>query len=118
MSIFQYQQAIEESGVNYLNISSWFDSGYGDAVIKRFMNMNSSGIYVIGDWNHGFRASANPYYPKRKQIISTMTMKEAASTFIHYLSDFLDIALSDTIEEKILYYYTLGEEKWKKRFLV
>jgi putative CocE/NonD family hydrolase len=115
ISIFTHQIDIEKSDVVYYNLSSWFDSGYGDAVIKRFMNVKNSGIFVLGDWNHGFRAPANPYYPKKKMIIPANNAKEAASKFIHHLADFFDLSLKEgSIKNKVLYYYTLGEEKWKK----
>ncbi|MFX0182849.1 MAG: CocE/NonD family hydrolase [Candidatus Hodarchaeota archaeon] len=114
ISIFSYQKEIEESSVPYYNLCSWFDSGYSDGVIKRFQTFRNSGIFVLGDWNHGFLSTANTFNPKKK-IIPVRSDKEARAKIYHHLIDFFDRCLKgDVPSEKTLYYYTLGEEKWKK----
>jgi putative CocE/NonD family hydrolase len=114
ISIFSYQKEIEESSVPYYNLCSWYDSGYSDAVIKRFKTLKNPGIFVLGDWNHGFLSTANTYNPKKK-IIPVKSDKEARAKIFHHLIDFFDRCLKeDGPSEKTLYYYTIGEERWKK----
>jgi putative CocE/NonD family hydrolase len=65
---------------------------------------------VIGDWDHGLNRRANPYYYKQYKVIPD---KE---TQLEGWMDFFDKCRvgAGNFSEKSLYYYTMGEEKWKK----
>jgi putative CocE/NonD family hydrolase len=62
---------------------------------------------LIGPWNHGASQSASPYLSASSQRVYLAL--EWLRFFDHYLKD-IDTEVN---AEKVLYYYTIGEEKWK-----
>jgi putative CocE/NonD family hydrolase len=68
ISVFAYKDQIERSGVPLYCWSSWFDAGYGQAVIDRFLTFSNPQRAVIGDWNHGAVLRANPFSPENKKV--------------------------------------------------
>ncbi len=109
VSFFRFKEELEKSNIPILGWCSWLDSGYVDAVINRFINLKNPQIGIIGDWNHGARLPGNPFYPNR--TIVSPTLKERISTWINFFDTCL---YGEGIKDKTLYYYTMGEEKWKK----
>ncbi|MFX0010300.1 MAG: CocE/NonD family hydrolase [Candidatus Hermodarchaeota archaeon] len=109
VSVFKREQLIEKSGVPILAWCSWYDSGYVDAVIHRFLNYSNPFIGILGDWNHGAHEEANQFFPERKIVCPSPRER------IHAWMNFFDKCLyGDGWKQKIIYYYTLVEEKWKK----
>jgi len=106
-SIHSFRKEIERSRVAINNWGGWFDAGTADAVIKSFLTFNNSQRTMIGPWNHGASQNASPYLSAGSQRIYLVL--EYMRFFDHYLKD-ID---TDVNSEKVLYYYTLGEEKWK-----
>jgi len=109
ISIFARKEKIEKSNVPILAWSSWLDSGYGDAIIERFMNLSNSQIAILGDWSHGAVYPANHFFPERTFV--TPTPKDKVNAWINF---FDKCVYGDGIQGKTIYYYTLAEEKWKK----
>ena len=115
ISLFNYKDRIEKSEIPMYNLCSWYDSGYGDGTIKRFLNYSNPAVYILGDWIHGVGLSANPYHPKRKMPFPAKNLDEARIVLYNNYIDFFDkIRNGGFREEKILHYYTICEEKWKK----
>jgi putative CocE/NonD family hydrolase len=109
VSVFKRETLIENSGVPILAWCSWYDSGYVDAIIHRFLNYRNSIIAIIGDWNHGAREEANQFFPGRKEVCPTPRER------IHAWMNFFDKCIfGEGWNEKVLYYYTMVEEQWKK----
>ncbi len=109
VSIFKHKKLIEKSGIPILAWCSWYDSGYVDAMIHRFMNCNNPLIAILGDWNHGAAEEANQFFPERKEVCPSPRER------LHAWMNFFDKCIfGGGCNEKILYYYTLQEEKWKK----
>ncbi len=109
ISTFYQKSKIEGSKIPILHWSSWLDSGYGDAVIHRFLNLNNPQIGILGDWNHGAVLPASQFYPERTEILPDFFT--LLNTWMHHF----DSCIGDNPPRgKILYYYTMGEEKWKK----
>ena len=107
-SVFPYKDKIEQSKVPILYWCSWLDSGYCDALIHRFLNLNNSMIVIMGDWNHGARFSAN-------QFVIRSTVIPSPRDRINAWVNFFDICTKgEGITGKTIYYYTMVEEKWKK----
>lgn len=81
---------------------SWFDAATADAVIRRFVNNPNPQRAVIGAWNHGagqhVNLETNPF-PRQAQMFEALR--------------FFDSAFGQGYSERVLYYYTTGEEKWK-----
>jgi putative CocE/NonD family hydrolase len=106
-----FKREIEQSGTPIYSWGSWMDAGQGTAVIRRFLNYSNPQRAVIGPWDHGADQHASQYLPpdtptdpsKEKQWL------ECLRFFDYYLKD-IDNGI---MLEKVLIYYTMGEEKWK-----
>ena len=98
------------------NSSESFDSeqkarSYVGAVIRRFLTFTNIQRAVIGPWNHGGLYHASPYLPPETPTDPSLLSQwqECIQFLDHYLKD-IDNAV---MTQKVLIYYTLGEEKWK-----
>jgi putative CocE/NonD family hydrolase len=111
LSSFSYKENIERSNVAMYTWGSWFDAGIADAVIRRFLTFNNVQRAVIGPWNHGGLYHASPYLPTETPTDPSLLSQwlECIRFSDHYLKG-ID---SGAASQKILIYYTLGEEKWK-----
>jgi hypothetical protein len=68
-SVYPWKDQIEKSKVPILAWCSWLDSGYCDAIINRFLNLDNPTIAILGDWNHGAGFSANQFFPERPAVV-------------------------------------------------
>lgn len=109
ISSFIYKEKLEESNVPILSWCSWLDSAYIDAHINRFMNLKNPHIAIIGAWTHGALYPADPLHPEKTKV--SPSPDERITTWINF---FDSVLYGEGIQGKILYYYTMGEEKWKK----
>jgi putative CocE/NonD family hydrolase len=107
ISLHSYRSQIEKSQVAINSWGGWFDASTADAVIKSFMSLNNYQRAVVGPWNHGGGQNASPYQTPDSPRI--MQAYEWLRFFDHYLKG-IDTGLDS---EKLLYYYTVGEEQWK-----
>lgn len=105
-SVHTMQEAIERSGAAIYGWGSWFDGTTADTVIRRYLTFSNPQIAVIGPWNHGATQHASPYAPGAANVVEHWN--EYLRFFDHYLKD------SGSAPEKMLTYYTVGEEKWKQ----
>lgn len=111
LSPFSFKKNIERSNVAIYAWGSWFDAGIADAVIRRFLTFNNIQRAVIGPWNHGGLYHASPYLPTETPTDPSLLSQwlECIRFSDHYLKD-IDAGATS---QKVLIYYTLGEEKWK-----
>ena len=109
ISIFARKDKIESSNIPILAWCSYLDSGYGDAIVNRFMNLSNPQIAILGDWTHGASYPANHFFPNRTFV--TPTPEDKVNTWINFFDKCIH---GDGIQGKTIYYYTLAEEKWKK----
>jgi len=107
-SIYGFKEEIEESNTPFISWCSWLDSGYVTAMIHRFLNLKNPHIAIIGDWNHGAVYPANPLKPDKLEV--SPTPRERITTWIDI---FESVIYGEGFQGKTLYYYTMGEEKWK-----
>jgi len=110
-SVHSFKEDIERSKVAIYVWGSWFDAGTADGVIRRFLTFSNPQRAVIGPWNHGGRYHASPYLSP-----DTPTDPSEVSQWlecIHFFDYYLKGIDNSTMSEKVLIYYTLGEEKWK-----
>jgi len=112
MSRFRYEDEIERSGAAIFGWGSWMDGTFANAVIRRFVNSRNPQRAVIGAWSHNLQTHGSPYVkPKAPPIPSLDAQWQESLRFLdHHLMGIRDEALSD----KVLFYFTMGEEKWKK----
>jgi putative CocE/NonD family hydrolase len=110
VSVFSKKESIEQSNVPFLTWAGWMDGIASDNIINRFLTYKNPMRAVIGDFDHGMRRKANPYQSKNYKVVPDKE-KQMNSWF-----DFFDICTlrKSPFAEKVLYYYTMGEEKWNK----
>lgn len=107
ISLHSYLPQIEKSRVAVNSWGGWFDASTADAVIKSFLSLANYQRAVVGPWNHGGSQNASPYQTAESQRV--MQAYEWLRFFDHYLKG-IDTGLDS---EKLFYYFTLGEERWK-----
>jgi len=107
LSLHSHRASLEKSNVAINNWGGWFDASTADAVIKTFLTLNNYQRAVIGAWNHGASQNASPYQTAASQRV--MLNFEFLRFFDHYLKG-IDTGLD---KEKRLFYFTVGEERWK-----
>jgi putative CocE/NonD family hydrolase len=112
MSFYSHQAAAEESGVAIFSWGSWLDGNTSNAVLHRFINLSNPQVAVIGAWSHNMKTHASPFMEPKAKPAPTQDgqWREILSFFDHSLLDQVD----ERFNEKALYYYTLGAEKWQK----
>jgi putative CocE/NonD family hydrolase len=112
LAVHRFREEIEGSGVALFGWGSWMDAGTADAVLRRFQTYDNAQRAVIGAWEHGGRFHASPYQPPDAAVKPSLPAQwgEMARFFDAYLKD-VDNGVRS---EKVLFYYTLGEEKWKR----
>ena len=107
LSLHSYHAQIAKSQVAVNSWGGWFDASTADAVIKSFVSLTNYQRAVVGPWNHGGGQNASPYQTADSPRV--MQAYEWLRFFDHYLKG-IDTQLDS---QKLFYYYTLGEEKWK-----
>jgi len=107
LSLHNYSAAIEKSNVPINNWGGWFDASTPDSIIRTFLTLKNHQRAVIGPWNHGATQNASPYQtPESPRVMQSY---EWLRFFDHYLKG-IDTGL---VAEKRLFYFTIGEERWK-----
>lgn len=107
-SVHSFRGEIERSGVAINNWGSWLDAGTADAVISSFMTLRNPQRTMVGAWNHGASQNASPYLSPTSQGVRQRL--EWLRFFDYYLKG---VTEANAMPDKTLFYYTMGEEKWK-----
>jgi len=111
LSIHHFKEEIQRSKVAMYVWGSWFDAAIADGVIKRFLTYSNPLRAVIGPWNHGAVYHASPYLPVGTPV--DPSLKKQWLECLRFLDYYLKDKEDSGMPEKVLIYYTLGEEKWK-----
>lgn len=113
MLVEKHLKMIRLSGAALCGFGSWMDAGTADAVLRRFLTLETASLAVIGAWDHGGQRNASPYRrPSRPGNPPLMFhWAEILSFFDACLKP--GSAAATQGAEKTLHYYTMGEEKWK-----
>jgi len=109
LSTFSQKDKIEKLAVPIYAWGSWQDSTTADMIIHRFLNFTNPQKGVIGDWCHRHKNRASPFYSHKK--LAAPTEAEQVRDWVVFYRECLT---NKRISGKVLYYYTMGEEKWKK----
>ncbi|MBV9210040.1 MAG: CocE/NonD family hydrolase [Acidobacteria bacterium] len=107
-SVHTFRGQIEKSNVAINNWGSWLDAGTADAVISSFMTLKNPQRTLVGAWNHGASQNASPYLSPTSQGVRQRF--EWLRFFDYYLKG---VTEANAMPDKTLFYYTMGEEKWK-----
>jgi putative CocE/NonD family hydrolase len=107
-SVYTQRKKIQRANVPFFVWGGWLDAAVADHIIKRFMTYTNPMRAIIGDWDHENHRKTNPYFYKKYKIFPGQKTQQ------HARLDFFELCLDGNFVEKVLYYYTMGEEKWKK----
>ena len=107
-SIHSNLDAVESSGTALYRIGGWYDGALCKSVIEGYLNTSNTQKVLIGPWDHGPHDNASPFAMSKELKLNVKT--EMLRFFDYYLK-----GIENGIDnEKAFYYYTVGEEKWKK----
>ncbi len=109
LSIFTHQKRIEKLGVPMCCWGSWMDSHTANTVIGRFLTYSNPQLCVIGDWDHAGHHRANPYFKSKDPAL--LNNDQQIQEWVKFYDEVLG---GNYTPEKILYYFTMGENAWKK----
>jgi len=108
-SVYKYQDEISNSKIPLYYWGSWMDAKTSNVVIESFLSFDVPFIGVIGAWTHGSGWKASPY------LYSKTEVNPNYDTQFQAWAQFYDSCIREQIPtEKVLFYYTIGEEKWKR----
>lgn len=106
------RQAQMDSSDAFLYLwGSWMDAGTAQAVLHHMKTTKRPVRAVIGAWNHGGETQASPFgkpggAPNPGQLGQAMEIAKAYDYFLKGKE-------TDVVKGPKLYYYTMGEERWR-----
>ena len=106
-SPFSYAVDVEASGATLYSWSGWFDGGYTDSAVKRFLTLKNRGRLTLGPWNHGTSQNASPFSP------ASASAFDRSSELLRFFDSQLKEVNSGIMQEKPVLYFTMGEDRWK-----
>jgi putative CocE/NonD family hydrolase len=106
-SVHAHRKEIERAGTVLNTWGGWFDAGTADAVIKTFLTFSNPQRAVIGPWNHGASQNADPY------LAPTSPRMFLSQEWLRFFDHYLKGVETDLSQERVLYYYTMGAERWQ-----
>lgn len=109
-SAFNYRREIERSRVPIFAWASWLDAGTANGAIKRFLTFSNTQRLIIGAWSHGGGFHASQFLPPATPT-DPNPQAQSQEAFC-FLDQFLK-GKPNGMNEKLMIYYTMGEERWK-----
>ena len=96
--------------------ASFTDAGTASGAIARFLNTTAPMRVVIGYWSHGGEINTNPFQATGLEASPTIAAQYAhIADYIHTIcSEHSDKARMKLCQDRALYYYTAGAERWGK----
>lgn len=109
-SIFAHNAVIEGRQVPLMSWGSWLDGAAAEAALRNYDTYSAPQIAIIGGWKHEMTAHGSPY---RKPQDTPNPAKE--QQWAAMAGFFRQTLIEDAPPQgKTLFYYTLGEEAWKR----
>jgi putative CocE/NonD family hydrolase len=112
LAIHKYRAEITRSNTALFGWGSWMDAGTADAVIRRFLSYDNARRAVIGAWDHGGRLQASPY--RTSNLPADPPLPDQWREMVRFFDAYLKEGDELVRSEKVLFYYTMGEERWKR----
>ena len=112
MTVNRFKEAVARSETVTFGWASWMDAGTADAALRRFLTFDNAQRAVIGAWEHGGRFHASPY--QHPDLPADPTLPEQWGEMLRFFDAHLKDVDNGVRAEKVLLYYTLGEERWNK----
>jgi putative CocE/NonD family hydrolase len=109
-SAFAHARALERSGAATLVWASWMDAGTANGALHRFATLANPMRVVIGATSHGARFASSPFLPITSPLDPSLEQQllEQLCFLDHHLR-----GRRNGMNERLLVYYTMGEERWK-----
>ncbi len=117
ISMYRYLDELERSGTAIFGWASWMDAGTADAVLRRFNTLPNARRAVIGAWEHGGVYNASPYRQVRRSRLPAEASPPLMAQWAEMLAFFDAYLKAEDLplrSERVLHYYSLGDEKWKQ----
>jgi putative CocE/NonD family hydrolase len=111
ISLHSYREDAERSGAAYYLWGSWMDAATSNAVLHHFFTYENPQRAVIGAWSHGGRRDSDPFRPTDSPLWPSKQDQMLDS--LRFLDHYLKGVENGVMSEKVLHYYTMGEQKWK-----
>jgi putative CocE/NonD family hydrolase len=107
---YTLKNQFDRSGIPIFGWAGWLDAGTQDGALSRFMTLKNPQRTVIGPWCHGGGFQVSPFVADHTARNPTRDAEsdEALCFLDHYIK-----GNAPEMAERLLIYYTMGEEKWK-----
>jgi putative CocE/NonD family hydrolase len=110
MAVYSRRTKIEASGAPIDIWGSWMDANTADTVIRHFTTFKNPQRAVISAWSHGGSFLCSPFGAANSPL--DLSVKDQLTEILRFMDQHF-LGTNCPIPEKTLYYYTMGEEKWK-----
>ncbi len=107
---FRWREPIERARVPIFGWASWYDAGTANGAISRWLTWKTPQFLVIGAWSHGGGHHASPFLAPDAPTDPAMTSQQDAAAC--WFDRYLRRGTSGPAPGR-LWYYTVGEERWK-----
>jgi putative CocE/NonD family hydrolase len=111
-TVERYRKEIAGSHTASFGWGSWMDAGTADAVIRRFLTFDNAMRAAIGTWEHGGRFHASPY--QTPDATPCPGLPGQYEEMLRFFDAHLKDAGNGVADEKVLFYYTMAEERWHR----
>jgi len=111
-TVARYRKELAESHTVSFGWGSWMDASTADAVLRRFLSFDNAMRAAIGTWEHGGRFHASPY--QAPDAAPCPGLPGQYEEMLRFFDAHLKDADNDVADEKVLFYYTMGEERWHR----
>jgi putative CocE/NonD family hydrolase len=101
---------IDAKAVPILSWASWLDTGTAQGTLARFRTWKAPQISIIGAWSHGGEYDVDPFHPTRPPVTPTVEQQKQINAC--YAMRLGRDARGAPLKS-VLYYYTLGEGRWR-----
>lgn len=110
-SPYKYADKLDASEVAILAWVGLYDSATVDGALSRYATLHNSQQLIISPFTHGGRHDSDPFAATDKPV--SITNKDFYKTISRFFDAHLKQAEKNSVPAKQIYYYTLGEHKWK-----
>jgi len=98
---------IDDAKIAVYSISGYYDGNYQHAAVKRYLTLkDSNNKLILGPWEHGGWMNCSPHNPGKAGF-------NKASEILKFMDYHLKGIENGISQEPPVFYYTMGEEKWK-----
>ncbi len=99
---------LRKTAVPIYSYSGWFDGAYASSAINRFKTVRNPGSrLILGPWDHGGVQNISESSPNRESAF------DHGAELLRFFNYYLKKESSGIQNEDPVWYFTMGEERWK-----